>query len=120
MRKPVPGIVEPAITLDIVYAFQALAGGTASADQQRKIGDWLLTEACRIMQSPAIEVRQAGSINFHDDILIAEGRRLVGVFMREMLLPETLERATKLTTAMRPDAMSEHNAPPSRRPRKRP
>ena len=105
------GIVDPAIMEADVYAFRALAEGKASADQQLRVGDWLLREACRIMADTYAEVKDAGGDQ--DDVIFALGRRHVGVLIREMLLPVTLERAKKFTAAVRPDA---HDDQPARKP----
>ncbi len=98
------GIVEPAITLPDVEAFEALQAGVASAAQQRRVGEWLITEACRLLSSPTEEVKAAGSTDLAHDLAFAEGRRYVGILMRRMLLPDTRDRAAALTKALHPDA----------------
>lgn len=94
-----------------VEAFQALAAGVASEAQQKRVGNWLLTEACRVMSDPYVEVKEAGGDE--RDVIFALGRRHVGILMREMLLPATREKAERLTAKVRPDA---HETQPARRP----
>jgi len=105
------GIVEPAILTADVEAFQALAAGVANEAQQKRVGDWLLTEACRLMSDTYAEVKDAGGDE--RDVIFALGRRHVGILMRQMLLPSTREKAEKLTARVRPDA---HETQPARRP----
>jgi len=101
----VKGIVEPHIEEADVHAFRALALGSASPEQQRRAMDWLGVEACRLLQDPHSEVKLAGGD--HDDVTFALGRRYVGILIREMQLPKTLEAAKKITAARRPpDATS--------------
>lgn len=102
------GIVQPAITEADVYAFRALADGKATADQQVRVGNWLFTEGCRVFSDTYAEVKESGGDK--DDVLFALGRRHIGILMREMLLPSTLEKARKLDAAIHPDHRDE--APP--------
>lgn len=104
------GIVEPAITEADVYAFRALAEGSATADQQKRVGNWLLTEGARVFSDPYTEVREAGS-ETSDDVLFALGRRHVGILMREMLMPTTLDKARRLSAALHPDHQDTPSSP---------
>lgn len=91
------GIVEPVILEPDVHAFIALSRGEASAEQQRRASEWLLAEGCRLMSDTVVEVKESGSTDLDHDVAFANGRRHVGVLMRRMLLPETLELAKKIT-----------------------
>lgn len=106
------GIVEPFIEVADVYALRALADGVASADQQKRAGNWLLTEACRLMADPYVEVRDAGSVDTAD-VTFALGRRHVGKLIRDMLLPQTLEKAKRNTAAAHPEATTTTPRKPS-------
>lgn len=64
--------------------------------------NWLGTEACRLLQDPVSEVKQAGGD--HDDVLFALGRRHVAVLIREMQLPRVLEQAKRHTVARHTDS----------------
>lgn len=98
----VKGIVEPVIEEADVYAFRALAEGLASADQQRRVGNWLLSEGARVMADPFTEIRTGGGAGTESEIAFAMGRRYVGILMREMLLPKVLERGKVTTTKLHP------------------
>lgn len=111
----IKGIVDPIIQEPDVYAFIALSRGEASAEQQRRASDWLLVEGCRVFANTTIEVKEAGSTDLEHDMAFAEGRRHVGILMREMLLPQTLERAKAMTEALR--GKREEPARPSTRER---
>lgn len=101
MAAKVKGIVDPIIQEPDVYAFLALQAGTASPEQQRRIGDWLLVEACRVLSPTTSEVKNAGSTDLAHDIAFAEGRRYVGILIREMTLPATLDKAKAVTAIIR-------------------
>lgn len=94
-----------------VEAFTALQAGTANAAQQKRVGEWLLSEACRVLQDTYAEVKDAGGDE--RDVIFALGRRHVGILIREMLLPSTRERAEAFTRRLRPDA---HADTPPKKP----
>ena len=114
MTAKAKGIVDPIIQEPDVYAFLALQAGTASPEQQRRVGDWLLTEACRVLSPTTAEVKNAGSTDLVHDLAFAEGRRYVGILIREMTLPATLDKAKVVTAVLRGEA------PPARSSSRRP
>jgi hypothetical protein len=106
----VKGIVDPIIQEPDVYAFLALQAGTASPEQQRRVGDWLLIEACRVLSPTTIEVKNSGSTDLAHDLAFAEGRRYVGILIREMTLPATLDKAKTVTAIIRGEPAPTRNS----------
>jgi hypothetical protein len=79
-------IIPPKITEDEVHAMVACADGVANARQAKVALDWVMREASRVLDLSYQE-------NSRDGTIFAEGRRYVGMLIRQMLEPETLARA---------------------------
>jgi hypothetical protein len=88
-------VTEPVIHVADVHAIRALLEGKADAQQQKQGMAWIMQEACQFSGlAPADATdRQAA---------IFEGRRTVGMLIRLMQLPSTLDKATKLDAKLRP------------------
>lgn len=85
-------IQPPHITEADVLAIRAVADGVANAAQAKLAFDWVMREACRFMTVPMLELPPNATA---EDMLIGEGRRVVGQLIRNMFLDATLENAEK-------------------------
>lgn len=83
---------KPINTVAEVLAVQACIQGTANPDQAKIAIDWIMREAARVPDLSYRPDEQPTVTAFN------EGRRYVGILIRYMLLPQTLQDAKKTQT----------------------
>jgi hypothetical protein len=86
-----------------LYAIRACIAGTASAEQQKRAMDWIITKAANLYDMSYRDEADGGARAeaFH------EGRRFVGNQIVKMTRPETLEALERVKGKPKPKPVNE-------------